>query len=411
MSRTTARSDHKEPGRPERRDTRRSPPSWRAKVALALIALISPVGLTELGIRLSGIDTELVPNENVEIAIPAWLMADENFASGLQPGVKAVQVAWLRNFTEARYIWTKLKPDVDVDALNPYDELGLAKGITFHFSSNADGFRGQAFGPKRPGVIRIVCIGDSSTFGWGVDDEYTYPSLLEARMSRAGGPDVEVFNLGIPGFTSRHGLGVLRHYALELEPDIFVFSFGANDARRVLRPVDGVLSRDEGWRGTVRFAALRLRTYQLIRKMAFALHDPTPRDVNLQELVPAVSDAQYVANLKTMTRIARARGGRSVFLAVCAQPPMVQQMRDVADATQAPMVDAFTLFVQHVEDLKAHRQYADEVRYYEDIYGQEAMEKQWRLYVTTDGCHPNRAGMSLIADALAEAIGAPARTR
>ncbi len=414
MSRTTVPIDRTGSGRPEREDARHSSLSWRAKLLLALVALMSPValvGLTELGIRLSGIDTELVPSQNVEIAIPAWLMADENFASGLQPGVKAAQVAWLRNFTEARYIWTKLKPNVDVHALNPYDEFGLAKGVTFHFSSNGDGFRGRAFEPKRPGVIRIVCIGDSSTFGWGVDDEYTYPTLLEARVHRAGGPDVEVFNLGIPGFTSRHGLGVLRHYALDLEPDIFVFSFGANDARRVLRPVDGVLSQDDGWRGTVRFAALRLRTYQLVRKMVFALSDPTARRVDEQELVPAVSDTQYVANLKAMARIARAHGGRSVFLAVCAQPPMVQQMRDVAEAIQAPMVDAFTLFVQHVDDLKAHRQYADEVRHYENIYGRETMEKQWRLYVTTDGCHPNRAGMSLIADALAEAIGEPGRTR
>jgi lysophospholipase L1-like esterase len=53
--------------------------------------------------------------------------------------------------------------------------------------------------------------------------------------------------------------------------------------------------------------------------------------------------------------------------------------------------------------------YEDEVRHYENLYGLAAMEENWRLYFSTDGCHPNRAGMSLVADALAETvvIGAP----
>ena len=106
-----------------------------------------------------------------------------------------------------------------------------------------------------------------------------------------------------------------------------------------------------------------------------------------------------------MTRIARARGARSVLLAVCALPPQVEEMRSVAAAAQVPIVDAYGLFADRFEDLKAHRVYPDEVRYYENIYGLDAMREKWRLYVTTDGCHPNRAGMSLIADALADAVG------
>ena len=387
--------------------------SFGAKVLLIVLTVISPVlllGLAEVGIRLSGVDTELVPDENVEIAIPAWLLADDNFAAGLQPGVKAAQVAWLRNFTEARYIWTKLKPNVEVDALNPYNEFELAKGVTFHFSSNSDGFRGREFGPKRPGVIRVVCIGDSSTFGWGVDDDYTYPHLLEKRLNRPGGPEVEVFNLGIPGFTSRHGLGVLRHYAFDLDADYFVFSFGVNDAREVLRPVHEVLAQDEGWRGALRFTALRFKTYQLLRKAAFSLSTRTSSDTGTPKLVPSVSAQQYAANLRTMVRIARAQGARPVLLAVCSPESIVSQMQDVAAAARVPVVRALDRLLGRLEDLKAHRLYPDEVRYYENIYGVDAMQKKWQLYVTTDGCHPNRAGMSLIADALTDVIGSGART-
>jgi lysophospholipase L1-like esterase len=50
------------------------------------------------------------------------------------------------------------------------------------------------------------------------------------------------------------------------------------------------------------------------------------------------------------------------------------------------------------------------VRYYENLYGLAAMEAKWQLYITSDGCHPNRAGMSVIADGLAEAIGGASTT-
>ncbi len=375
-----------------------------AKLSLAFLSPVVFIGFAELCVRLTGINAEMTVNENIEIAIPAWLLDDDNFASGVQPGVKAADVIWLRHFTEARYIWTKLKPNVSVDAFNPYNEIELARGVSFHFSSNSDGFRGREFGPKDSGTIRIVCVGDSSTFGWGVDDEYTYPRLLEARLERAGGPRVEVFNLGIPGFTTRHGLGVLRHYALELEADIFVFSFGANDPRMVLRPVDEVLSGDDGWLGAVRFTALRFRTYQLLRRIAYDLYDPSERYDEHAELVPSVTDVQYTENLNTMISIARAQGARPILLAVCAMEAKVDQMRDVAVTAQIPMVDALTIFLERFDDLKAHRLYPEDIKHYENIYGLDAMEERWQLYVSTDGCHPNRAGMRLIADALAKAL-------
>jgi lysophospholipase L1-like esterase len=384
-----------------------------AKLTLALLVLLAPIvllALVEAGLRVFGAETELVPNDNVEIAIPAWLIADDNFASGLQPGVKAANVAWLRSFTEARYIWTRIKPNVQVDALNPYNEIELAKGVTFHFSSNSDGFRGREFTPKRPGVIRVVCVGDSSTFGWGVDDEYTYPRLLEARLTKLMGLEVEVFNLGIPGFTSRHGLGVLRHYALPLDADFFVFSFGANDPRQVLRPVDEVLAEDEGWRGTLRYTALRFKTFQLLRKITFALNDPTTRYDERPTLVSSVTDEQYMRNLTTMVRLARQHNAQSVLMSVCSAQDQVDAMRRVAQANRVPMVDARARLMARFDDLKAHRLYPDEVRYYENLYGLAAMEAKWQLYITSDGCHPNRAGMSVIADGLAEAIGGASTT-
>ena len=79
-------------------------------------------------------------------------------------------------------------------------------------------------------------------------------------------------------------------------------------------------------------------------------------------------------------------------------------MRYVAETEGVPLVDALELFRDHLDDLRHNRLYADDVRFYEELYGLEAMSKQSYLYVTTDGCHPGRAGHSLVADALHEVL-------
>ena len=219
-------------------------------------------------VRVSGIETDLARNENFEIGVPVWLLGDENWVDIQrgrleQPdGVRAEDVSWLQHFEEARYIQYKLKPNIEVDALNPFNKIELQKGATFRLTSNGDGFRTKGFEAKQPGVTRIVTIGDSSTFGWGVDPEYTYQHLLEQRFDRHGDA-TEVLNLGISGYTSRHGLAISEHYVRDLDPDLLIISYGANDARYVLQPADEMLDDDNSWRGTVRAALYRFETFRL----------------------------------------------------------------------------------------------------------------------------------------------------
>jgi lysophospholipase L1-like esterase len=79
-------------------------------------------------------------------------------------------------------------------------------------------------------------------------------------------------------------------------------------------------------------------------------------------------------------------------------------MKRVADRRDVPMVDALELFLTHLDALRAGALYPEDVAYYERLYGADAMAANWRYYVTTDGCHPNRAGHGLIADALVPAV-------
>ena len=383
-----------------------------------LLAFLSPViflAVAEIVLRVGAVDTDVTGNENFEVGVPAWLLADDSWVDLQRDrldsprGVKAEDVFWLNHFEEARWIQYKLKPGISIQANNPFNDIELAKGVTFRLRSNSSGFRTKEFDVKSAGVTRIVTLGDSSTFGWGVDSYYTYQALLEPRL-REDDRATEVLNLGIPGYTSRHGRGVMDHYGLALNPDVFILSFGANDGRWVPQWADDILSLDDTWRGTVRFALLRVASFRFLRRMIFTWFDPFERsreraaEGSPRQLVQSVPRDAYIDNLRTMIAQARASGADAVLLSVCAPQEYTHAMREVARSEGVPMVDALALFLANLDDLRNHRLYPHEIGFYEDLYGQEAMEANWRYYVTTDGCHPGRAGHSLIADALAETI-------
>ena len=96
---------------------------------------------------------------------------------------------------------------------------------------NSDGFRDREFvRPKPPSTIRVVCLGDSWTFGASVGQDRTYPRRLEARLRRAfPGVAFEVLNLGVVGYSSFQGLAVFEQFGLALEPDLVVVSYLNND--------------------------------------------------------------------------------------------------------------------------------------------------------------------------------------
>jgi acyl-CoA thioesterase-1 len=91
-------------------------------------------------------------------------------------------------------------------------------------------------GDESRGVI--VCMGDSLTAGYRVDESEAYPALLAAMLARDGLP-YEVVNAGVSGETSSGALARLD-WVLTLAPDIVILETGANDG---LRGVDPALTR------------------------------------------------------------------------------------------------------------------------------------------------------------------------
>lgn len=103
----------------------------------------------------------------------------------------------------------------------------ITKRTTFTCSTNAGRFRGvREYSPvPDPDVVRIVTVGDSITFGHGVNDDETYPHLLQERL----GAGFEVINAGVPGENSDQALMDLTERILPLGPQLVIVCVGVNE--------------------------------------------------------------------------------------------------------------------------------------------------------------------------------------
>ena len=114
---------------------------------------------------------------------------------------------------------------------------------TVGHTTNSLGFRGgefplvetrdgsiEAIGEKPDGVLRIVFLGDSVTFGEGVHDSDTFVERVGRGLSTRLSRPIEVYNFGVGGHNTSDARWVWQRYAHHLDPDLVVYTFVLNDA-------------------------------------------------------------------------------------------------------------------------------------------------------------------------------------
>jgi lysophospholipase L1-like esterase len=97
--------------------------------------------------------------------------------------------------------------------------------------TNADGFRGPLVPAARTRpAVRVVGLGDSVMFGWGVSEEDTYLARL-ARLMEATSPGVawERVNTAVPGYNTVMEVATLEAKGLRFDPDLVILNFVGND--------------------------------------------------------------------------------------------------------------------------------------------------------------------------------------
>jgi hypothetical protein len=113
-----------------------------------------------------------------------------------------------------------------------YDGLpgvrGRFRGRTV--THNSHGNRGpEAAFEKPPGVRRVVVVGDSQAWGYGVGDEDTIPAQLSRALNDGGGARYEVLNLGVGGYGTDQAFLKYLAQGRRYSPDAVVLTTFKND--------------------------------------------------------------------------------------------------------------------------------------------------------------------------------------
>jgi len=251
--------------------------------------------------------------------------------------------------------------------------------------TNSRGFRTPEFPARKPAALqRVICLGDSCTWGYGVHADQAYPRVLQELLNRHPRSRVwEVINMGVPGYSSLQGRRLLESEALPLQPDVVTLYFGRND-RRLVR-AEGYVPDSQAriippWLQSLRALLGRLRSFQILRAAMARLHKPSGHPPD--EDVPRVAPEEFRENIRVMIRAIRRHGARPLLVTSPVFPDTVGNYNDllrvIAARERVILVDAAARF----RTLPPRS-------------------------VLLDDCHPTPAGHRLLAQLIATALASP----
>jgi lysophospholipase L1-like esterase len=178
---------------------------------LVLVSVIVALGAIEVGLRVIVGGREQGKELRDELG--------RSKASMPEPGVKNVSLRGLIQASANDLIVYELKPGLHATF------VGVPVAI------NRAGFRERELARAKPsGTFRIVGLGDSVMFGWGVPAEATYLRVLEDLLqARGDGVRYETLNFGVPGYNAVMEVETFRAVARSYEPDLVVIGYVPND--------------------------------------------------------------------------------------------------------------------------------------------------------------------------------------
>lgn len=279
-----------------------------------------------------------------------------------------------------------------------------------NISINSMGYRDdEEINIEKPeGTYRIITLGDSCTFGWGVNAKDTYSNLLEKRLNESfsNKKAFQVINAGVPGYTSHQGVLLIKHKLIQLKPDLITVAYGWNEHyvypfsdRERIKPVSPLV---------LKFASVarRFRVIQgleeINRRLAFK---------NKHELKYRVSFEDTRKNLLEMIALAR-NNNMKVILMTSPSNVLTGQVSQWTLDIHSLDNNKDNMTLRHkrvneiIKDVARETDVAlvDTAKEFVKLKIEEKKELFYRPGEAVDDVHPNEIGHSIIADELVKCI-------
>jgi lysophospholipase L1-like esterase len=208
----------------------------------------------------------------------------------------------------------------------------------FQFSISTDG-KGHRF-VSQPGAVRhtVLFLGDSCTFGIPVNDNETFPALVQGKME-----GIQSINAGVPGYSAFQGRVFLEGMDSAFRPDAVVMTFWPND-----RSVWDHLGDAEHQELIAAERSGEFSRYRVVRLLRRATPGKRPR----------LTDEEFSEQIRQMLRWCRERGSKPILQIWPAQQQMSttdeidrqQVLRKIAMEDRVTVVDLVPVFRQHHRD-------------------------------------------------------------
>ena len=188
---------------------------------------------------------------------------------------------------------------IELFSLLPYHMQGMVdhptlgyahpRSVSYHLgrnrvSLNSNGHRDDEMPiEKPPGERRILVLGDSVTFGWGVDQGEDFPARLEALLRDQPGGPWQVINAGVNGYNSQQEAAFFAAEGIRFKPDIVLLVYVRNDVDPPIDPNAATWRRYPSWPSSLpelldraRSLSYLYQTTKLFQRMEESRPPPAP---------------------------------------------------------------------------------------------------------------------------------------
>ena len=344
-------------------------------------------------------------SQEVRLEMPTWMLKDENaLIRGKNLTDKKGNIDWFNIFEEGEGFRVRLIPNIERRVSNTFSLIDFDKHQKYLVQSNSLGFRGPDLEAKKAAdTYRVLIFGDSSSFGWGVDQADTFYSIMSEKLSKQfPGKKFEIANFAIPGDSSEYGKLIAGKYIPKYESDLVILGFGANDAKKtyIKHKIQVEKFKSNSLLQNIKYYA----SYSAIfRTLQAALKPKAAGKMENLAKQSAVSQKEYADNLNEMAELARSKNSQVLLLNLCTPGNYAKTAKVLAQHKDYQYFNGQKYLLKNLPEIKEKKLFPEIVNEMEKNYGAD-LRNDNLLYITSDGCHPNKLGNRIIAEKLSNLI-------